>query len=252
MVECMDKYVEIPNLPQNAVTEILIGEYTELKIPFDSLGINVRFLPENPLIDSKLKKHIDLSLLHLGNKHFISADTISKSIALDGANIQKYSGEISGKYPNDCRLCAVIGNDFIITGNRDLASQNIGKENLRKNFIITKQGYAKCCVAIVDHNSLITSDKGIAKTLKSYKDRFNVLEISQGYFELENFPYGFIGGSCAKISKDILMFTGSIKSHPDYYSIKSFLRNMSIYIETLTGKNAFDIGSMIPIREKID
>ena len=44
----------------------------------------------------------------------------------------------------------------------------------------------------------------------------DVLLIRPGYIELPGYPYGFIGGTNGNLSKDIIVFSGSLKEHPDY------------------------------------
>ena len=75
----------------------------------------------------------------------------------------------------------------------------------------------------------------------------DVLLIRKGYIELPGVDYGFIGGSSFKYNRNTLVFTGNIKLHPDYESIKSFAQNHNVELLSLTENTMIDIGSIIPI-----
>ena len=76
-----------------------------------------------------------------------------------------------------------------------------------------------------------------------------MLKIQKGFISLPGYDYGFIGGCCGKLSKNILAFTGKIESHPDYNNIKDFCRNYNVNVLSLTNDDLLDIGGILPIAE---
>jgi len=126
------------------------------------------------------------------------------------------------------------------------------KENTAKGveFVKVRQGYTKCSVCVVDENSAITSDRNIYNALIS--NGIDTLLISEGYIDLDGYDYGFIGGSCGKISKNEIAFTGRFNKHPDCDRILEFLNARKIDAKFLTDKDIFDIGSILPITEECE
>ena len=114
--------------------------------------------------------------------------------------------------------------------------------------IACKQGYARCSVCVVDENSIITADRGIAAAAR--KNGIDVLMIRPGFIALDGFPYGFIGGAAFKIAADILSFTGTLDRHPDKAAIEDFLSAKKIKPVYITHYPIFDIGGALPVTEK--
>ena len=103
-------------------------------------------------------------------------------------------------------------------------------------------------VCVVDENSIITADAGIAAAAEGRG--LDVLRIQAGFFELPGYSYGFIGGSCFKLSKTELVFTGTIDRHPDRGAIIGFLHDHGVEALYLRDEPAVDIGGIIPIFEQ--
>ena len=165
-----------------------------------------------------------------------------------GFNVEYPSISFGNSYPNDCGLNICLFGDTVIY-NKQTACKAIINHLDDKIHIQCNQGYSKCLVCPVDDNSIITSDKGIAKSAKSHG--LNVLEIAQGHIDLPGFQYGFIGGSAFKKSKDKLVFTGTLDQHPDKPRILDFINKRGVEAVYLTDRNIFDIGSILPLTEKV-
>ena len=108
-----------------------------------------------------------------------------------------------------------------------------------KRVIGFRQGYARCSVCVVDENSIITADAGIAAAAEGRG--LDVLRIQAGFFELP---------SCFKLSKTELVFTGTIDRHPDRGAIIGFLHDHGVEALYLRDEPAVDIGGIIPIFEQ--
>ncbi len=150
--------------------------------------------------------------------------------------------ELGNKYPDNVKfnICKV-GNNIICR--YDSISQTI-KDYINEksyNIINVKQGYSKCSTAVIDDNSIITSDKGITKACML--NGIDVLLIEQGHIKLEGLDYGFIGGACVSFS-DKVFFNGNIKEHPSYKNIEKFINERNKKIEYMDYPLE-DLGSFI-------
>ena len=251
-----------PNLPENSVKVVVAsGEYSYITDELKKLGIAVVTTAPHIRLPYPERFHTDLQLSHyskgkilVSNNITMAEDNIVKKLTIVSAdtgvdiNIQKSTSFLGNKYPhNICFNNVVMDNKLIC--NVKFTAKEIIKEFSKPGckIVNTKQGYSKCSIAVVNSNAVITSDEAIFKACK--KNDMDVLKITPGFINLPYYNYGFIGGCCAKLSKDILAFTGNIKNHPDYILIKSFLQNHGVHILELSNKQLLDIGSIFPLTE---
>lgn len=108
--------------------------------------------------------------------------------------------------------------------------------------INVNQGYAKCSLCIVDDNSVITEDEGLSKALSG---KIDVLKITPGYVLLPGFENGFLGGASGFVGDKKLAFCGDITLHPDFLSIKSFIKERNVDIINLSSTKLQDFGSIL-------
>ncbi len=156
---------------------------------------------------------------------------------------------IRSPYPYDCGLCCVI------LGNTCIANINTIDPAIKKycsakciKMIHVNQGYTKCSVAVVDENSIITSDHGISDVLS--RAGYDVLTISDGFIRLKGYDTGFIGGCCGYIDNNTLAFWGDINNHPDHLIIKDYLsKKGKKYINISDTEELTDYGSLIPLKQ---
>jgi len=253
----MNRFVFQSNLPIDADTVLLGEKYAPiLKNSLQELHLNPIFVPDNPCVDSRLSGHVDLSVFYAGEGSLFCASYLENSQFSE--KISEYTNNccylplIQGeKYPNDAQFnaCAI--------GDRLIYSSSVTAEAIVEFFtnayapdkiIDSRQGYAKCSVCVVDCESVITSDAGIASALISHG--FDVLKITPGFIGLDGFAYGFIGGSSFKAASNIMAFTGHLDAHPDKERIFDYLKKRSISVVYLTDRAIFDVGSILPITEK--
>lgn len=238
-----------PNLPEeNAKIVVMSTNNKESVKRVEELGVKV--LPSENL--SKLltfeQYHTDLQFLHY-NKDTVfvlnECTSLKENLKKYFPNMIEISKNIDKYYPNNVMLNCVVLNDKLICNTKTIADEVLQmaiKDNLK--IINVNQGYTKCSTCIVNENAIITSDKSI---YKSCRNEMDVLLIRQGYIKLSGTDYGFIGGSSFKYNRNTLVFTGNIKLHPDYESIKSFVENHNVDLLSLTENTIIDIGSIIPI-----
>ncbi|MDO5444481.1 MAG: hypothetical protein Q4F31_02550 [Eubacteriales bacterium] len=112
--------------------------------------------------------------------------------------------------------------------------------------IHVNQGYA-ACTTLDCGDGIISSDNGICQAAKNHG--IDYLKISQGHISLPGYSYGFIGGSVF-LHDNKMVFTGSLRNHPDRESIIQFLSDRCIEPFFLTDEDIFDIGGAVLITPK--
>lgn len=153
--------------------------------------------------------------------------------------------KLGSRYPEDICLDALAIGDVIVCREANTAQ----KIKDGKRVINVKQGYAKCSVCLLDEESAITADKGIAQALS--KLGVDVCLIREGAIVLEGYSYGFIGGASAVIDKRVIFF-GDIKKHPDSDRILDFINNKGFDVEYPEDVDLTDLGSAIVIEKEIE
>ncbi|MBE7023215.1 MAG: hypothetical protein E7412_01980 [Ruminococcaceae bacterium] len=162
------------------------------------------------------------------------------------ANINILKGERNPDrtYPGDCAYnVAKLGKKIV--GNFQYVEPVIKKlyRDAGFEFINTKQGYTKCNMCIIDDNSVITEDKGLAKVLMEHS--IDVIEIPSGTVELQYFDNGFIGGASGFLMPETIGFFGNICKNPYYEKIFSFIKKKNVDIICLLQTNIKDFGSIL-------
>jgi hypothetical protein len=110
------------------------------------------------------------------------------------------------------------------------------------------QGYTKCSVSIVNTNSIITSDKGIANAAEKRGIHALLIEPDENII-LPGVSHGFIGGSTGLVSFTGWALTGSLKSLKSASIIKEFLTGKGLDPVILSNNEVIDIGSILPVKE---
>ena len=196
---------------------------------------------------SPVNTHPDMQI------HFIDPQT---AVAAPSAykhykeTLPKYLNIIKGNHDPDCtypRDCAynvaklgkkIIGNlHYVDTKIKEIYSAQ-GYE-----FVNVNQGYTKCNLCIVDHNSAITEDAGLYKTLSACD--LDILKIPHGSVSLKGFDNGFIGGASGFIAENQLAFCGKPSDILLLNKINSFVKPKQVDIIYLSTTNLADYGSII-------
>lgn len=244
------KLINTPYLPE---TDVFIGvagagilKYTdELK----RLGIDTLVTDSEPDLPKPVINHADLCVNYLGSGNVVLSKTqVKLKAALEKLGCKCYiiNESLKNAYPDDCLLNCIANSTDLIC-NYDITSAKIKELANGKTVIDVNQGYTKCSVCAVSDKAFITDDKSIYKALKNAE--YDVLEVEKGSVALNGYDYGFIGGACCKISKDILAFFGNAKAHKSYDAIKAFCKNYNVDLLSLDSERLCDIGSFIPIFE---
>lgn len=246
-------FVENPNLPKGLVSEVIVSKkYKFIIDELRKLGLSVIEADELAEVSGAEKYHADISVIHLGDKNMLAAKNnlvLAEKLSRLGYNVILSENNISGKYPTCTALNAVLLGKNLICHSAlidNMLRKYCDKCSIR--LIDVKQGYARCSTAVVAENAVITSDVGIYKAC--IKNNIDALKIESGYIEIDDYDYGFIGGTCGKLSNDILAFCGNIKEHKNYYDIKAFALNYGVNLLSLSDRRLFDVGGIIPTKQK--
>ena len=212
-------------------------------------------LPPFSALDPRVASHPDMLMFAFDGKLFTSkayygeaGRVIDKIISLTSLELVLTDDETGNKYPRDIYFNTFAINNAII-GNVEYISKEIKKHASGQSFGFAnvKQGYAKCSVCLLDEESAITADKGIAQALS--KLGVDVCFIQEGAIVLEGYSYGFIGGASAVIDKRVIFF-GDIKKHPDSDRILDFINNKGFDVEYPEDVDLTDLGSAIVIEKE--
>ncbi|MGI6722227.1 MAG: DUF6873 family GME fold protein [Anaerovoracaceae bacterium] len=177
-------------------------------------------------VDDAIATHADIIMCDLGGR----------IVHGDPARLTK-------KYPGDIIYnAACTGRYFIHNLKYTDPLLLAAAEEMGRKLINVKQGYAKCSTLIVDEDSVILSDEGMARELK--KHGLDVLLIRRGHIVLPGFRYGFIGGTAGKLGREII-FNGDLSMHPDCGRIEEFIMAHGCRPKYFRGLPLMDIGSII-------
>lgn len=246
-----ERFLKNPNLPENKVTTVFANiDDIALKNAFDKLSIKVVQIAENTLLDTPVSCHADILANYVGKSIFLAdknqtelckfiEDNSGKTIIIEN---------IKSPYPNDCLLNFADIGDYIIC-NKSILTKEIVSLLPNKQIIDVKQGYSKCSVCICKRNTIITDDISLYNAVSQY-DNINSLLVQKGSVHIDKYDYGFIGGCCGLVDKDVLLFNGDLSTHSDFDKIKNFLYDNGVNYIDIKGKPLTDIGSIIPIMEK--
>lgn len=251
----MKRFVASPNLPLNCSEIIYGGKYAGiLKTALDSLHIGSILMPDNPHVDPRLAGHADLTVLHAGGEKlflapYLKGSAFAEDLKAQGAQLVFPRFQQNSSYPADVQFNVSLIGKYMIGNPKTAAAEFVDylTNGAGRNVIPVRQGYSRCAVCIVDSESIITADRGIAAAASA--GGLQVLLIHEGHVRLDGYAYGFIGGASFKLASDKLVFTGKLDLHPDRDGILTFLTERGIEPIYLTQEPIFDIGSAIPIIE---
>lgn len=246
----MERFLDIPHLPQGKVRKIMLGEKYRKVLENALLTHDLQplWLKCNENVDERLSGHCDLMAAHLGGRHLaVLEDKAAQCEQINNVELLKIKAPEKPDYPYDAKL------NFCIVGDKLIYNPKTADEAavacLNKVPAACKQGYTKCSVCVVDESSIITADAGIAQIAEGVG--IDVLLVDEKITALDGFEHGFIGGASFKISRNEMAFTGVINDAAQKLLIESFLNERGISAVYLTEHTLFDIGSAIPITEEI-
>lgn len=244
--------IDSPNLPEKNVKLALCDSRVEEDIikEIDLLGCKVILVPQCEELQHPVNAHPDMNFLHYDKTTFYASDSLYNCDSFDEFrkhceifNNRVHVTKLSAGYPYDVLLNAAVIGDYVICNKRTVANA-VANDSAKK--IHVNQGYTKCSIAPVTKESFITDDIGIYNATKNI---FDVCLVKRGEIKLIGYNYGFIGGTCGKISKDTIAFFGDLNKFSDKDKIVSFCRNYNVHCISLSKTELCDYGSLIPLFE---
>ncbi|MBE6020692.1 MAG: hypothetical protein IJC41_00100 [Firmicutes bacterium] len=202
----------------------------KLAVYLEHKGWNINIISGCSSLDTDIVSHPDIYMCKLGPD--------------DEAPV--FFGDpytLSPEYPRDVKYNAACTGKYFIH-NLKFTDEKLLEYVRSKGLelINIKQGYSKCSIAVIDEDSVITSDEGAAKVLLS--KGLDVLLIQKGHIKLPGYKYGFIGGTCGRI-EDELIFNGDLSAHPDHDAICDFITGKGLKVKYFKDFELEDIGSVI-------
>jgi len=220
-------------------------------VNLSKLNMNPILIPKCNEVYEAIDGHPDIQLNVLKNKSsnkIIVQKNISKSfkeiLKANNINYIVSKKSLSHTYPDDIILNSLILENYFIH-NLKYTDENLLKSQISKVNINVPQGYTKCSILPIRDNVLITSDKGIYESLKTYN--FHILLLPPGDILLPSLNYGFIGGVGGMISNDRIAFFGDLDSYKWGNEIKKFLYKYDVLPIALRKGKLIDRGSLLTI-----
>ena len=256
----MKRIIKTPCLPENNVASVLISsDYPDLSDALlNKFNISTIQVQRNNALTDDIASHPDCVFVQLNDRIAIADKTVYENIvnyltieeSEDKFSLYKSFETISSPYPGDIRLNVRVISDMILCNTKyiDETIQDFADKYCYR-LIHCNQGYVACSTVLLNNNALITDDETIHRSAQ--KNAIDSILINKGSVKLKGRNYGFIGGTCGMIGKNLLAFTGNLDTHSDAELIKSFLKKHSVdYIELNDGP-LMDIGGIIPFSEYI-
>lgn len=231
--------------------KIIIDSRTtvEEKDFLQSLGYEYLLCPCTSKVYPAICGHPDIQMHILDSQNIIVHKDIScdfvNSLKKLNINIMFSKNSLNSTYPLDITLNALNTPNFFMHNLKYTDPVLLKKVIGNKKLINVKQGYTKCSTAIVKDNAFMTSDTGIAKAL--YKENMDVLLLPPSHILLPHLDYGFIGGSCGLIEKNVLAFFGDLDNYPYGNDVYKFLKKHKVEPVFLKKGKLIDRGSLFII-----
>ena len=218
----------------------------ECKRSLEGLGLCVREIPPYEKLSGSVSTHPDMLFFPLpdgsvrvGEEYYNENREFFASLDV---RVEKDPVSPRSPYPLDVRF-DVLALKGSLYGKAGSVSEKILCRY--EKFTSVKQGYARCSVAVISENAVITADPTLALALES--DSIRVLKIKSGHIALEGFDCGFIGGAGGSLGDNLYCFFGDVSTHPDGEGIIKFMAENGITAVMLSGEPLSDHGGLLLI-----
>ena len=225
----------------------------EEKDKLKELGYKLIEIETSKDVYSEISSHTDIfctkikeNLVVEPTKYNLIKSKVEKEI-----NIIKGSSKVESKYPNDIKYnVCVLGKNAI--HNFQYTDKKIKEILQKENFdlINVKQGYTKCSIAVIDENSIITSDRGIYEELRNknfnilfIENKLNIKLLNNNQISLMD---GFIGGAISRIENNIFI-SGDLRKIDNDNKIRNFIKERNLNIISFDNLEVIDYGGIIEI-----
>ncbi len=255
MCTIKETFVSKPNLPQGRVTLAAVsGQYPKIVKALEERGIRCITTEPDHRLQAPVMHHADMQMFHLNdNRTFVlrGESALKNKLEAEGFAVAETSVPPTANYPGDvlCNALHMGEKLFASMGGTDNAIYAIANEMGLKT-IHVNQGYTKCSTAVVNDSAFITMDAGIGAAGKFMG--VDIMIIPERRILLEGYDYGFIGGCCGLIDKNVLAFTGRLDSLDFEKPIIDFLDKHNVQAIELTQDPIIDIGGILPLKVAVE
>ncbi len=264
----MRRILKTPLLPQGKATVAVSADATETIAALEKAGVEVFKVNVNPKLSAPVASHPDCNLLQLDEGSFVCDKNLAPSLISyiqenDIVNyltigwgtekfekVKVYSECIKSPYPAEAAINVKRLKNSIVC-NTSHVGKTIQAYAAKKDITLfhCNQGYVGCSSVLVAPNAAMTDDISVYDTF--HRIGLDCLMLSKGQIKLSGYSYGFIGGCCGFIDKNLIAFNGKLSTHNDAEKIKSFLNKYNVSYIELTDSELTDIGGIVPIFEEI-
>ena len=224
------------------------------KETLEKLGYKLVTVKKNNSVYEEISSHVDIFASKIGEKVIIEKsqlENIKSQLPKECKLIKEGADFVGGRYPDDIKynIC-IIGK--IALHNFKYTDSKIKQELAKNKFdlINVKQGYTNCSIAIIDENTIITSDSGLNKSLSNKNVDILLLDYTPDIKLYKNNTYstknGFIGGAISRVGDDIIVF-GDLNIIDKDQMIRNFIQKRNLKIIDFKGLDVIDYGGMLEI-----
>ncbi len=175
-------------------------------------------------------------------KDYMLENNLCDIVRDEGYDVVFVSKECTAEYPNDISLnVLVMGKDLICNGKH--TAPEILEYAERNGYTVcnVKQGYSACSTLVIDENTAITSDKGVASAIETLGKRAACVENTD--IILPGYNCGFVGGASGKVGRSVCFF-GDIDTLQNGKLIHNLLIEKNTPIITISSGRVYDFGGI--------
>ena len=219
------------------------------------LGYNLVPIQKSENVYPEISSHVDIFTTKIGDTLVVEKskfEDLTFMLKNSEYNIVCGKENVELNYPEDVKYNVAIVGKFAIHNFKytDKRVLKMLKEN-DYELINIEQGYANCSIAVIDDNSVITTDKKIAEKLIAnnisvllldYIPDIKLLDEQGKYSSMQ----GFIGGAIGKVDNNIIIF-GDLEKIDRDGKIREFIKSRHLQIIEFNGLDVIDYGGIVEV-----
>lgn len=202
----------------------------------------VLWLDPQPCVYPAIAAHPDIFLCRHQHQLIASPDIpVRWSARIKGAGIALSFGQerLGEKYPQTAGYNAVFVDELLI---HNLKVSDPLLLSLAAETIHVKQAYTRCNLLALNNTHMITSDRGIEKTLLRHGKK--VLFVEPGQIRLAHQTHGFFGGACGLFG-NTLVVCGNISRLGESEALHDVAHSCGFNLLSLYDGPIMDVGSIL-------